>query len=158
MNKDFTRRPPASYLNQHPYLWSDRKKIEFLKAVGDQPEAEKPAEYPNSDLEKRLQTTDTGHRMRFVPWHISITALYEEVVSAWKRKKYRTDKVIDLIRFIRNAYAHKQDRSSNTKHYLDENIFFQGYPSLVLDVFSVVQQLGFDEKRSSICDALNFDS
>ena len=158
LKKDFTRRPPASYLKQHPYLWSDRKKIEFLKAVGDQPEAEKPAEYLNLDLEKRLQTTDTGQRVRFAPWDTSITELYEEMISAWKRKKYRTDKVIDLIRFIRNAYAHKQERSRYTKHQLDENIFFRVYPSLVLDVFSVVQQLGFDEKRSSICDALNLDS
>ena len=155
LNKVSSKRPPASCLNQHPYLWSDRKKIEFLKAVGDQPEAEKPAEYPYSDLEKRLQTTDTGQRVRFITWDSSITELYKEMVSAWKRKKYRTDKVIDLIRFIRNAYTHKQDRSSNTKLYLDENIFFRAYPSLVLDVFGVVQQLGFDEKRSSIRDALN---
>ena len=156
LNKVSSKRPPASYLNQHPYLWSDRKKIEFLKAVGDQPEAEKPLkDYPNSDLEKRLQTTGTGQIVDLIPWNRNIGKLYEEMVSAWKWKTYRTDKVIDLIRFIRNAYAHKQDRSLLTKHQLDKNIFFLLYPSLVLDVFGVVQQLGFDEKRSSIRDALN---
>ncbi len=153
-----SRRPSATYLNQHPYLWSDRKKIEFLKAVGDQPEAINPAEHPSSALELRLQNTSTGRNVRTLPWDQKIGKLYKEMVTAWKRKKYRTDKVIDLVRFIRNAYAHKQERSSQTQQHLVGNIFTRVYPSLVLDVFGVVQELGLEEHRSSIREALSLST
>ena len=153
-----SRRPSATYLNQHPYLWSDRKKIEFLKAVGDQPEAVNPAEHPSSALELRLQNTSTGRNVRTLPWDQKIGKLYKEMVTAWKRKKYRTDKVIDLVRFIRNAYAHKQERSFQTQQDLVENILTWLYPSLVLDVFGVVQELRLEERRSSIREALSFNT
>ena len=145
-----SKRPPAKYLSQHPYLWSDRKKIEFLKAVGDQPEATNPAHYVNSPLELRLQKTPTGRNVDVHSWHHKIGTLYVEMTTSWKLKKYRTDKLIDLIRFIRNAYAHKQERSPQGQQDLLENIFIQVYPSLVLDVFGVVQELGFDHDESRI--------
>ena len=154
LTKDPSKRPRAAYLNQHPFLWSDRKKIEFLKAVGDQPEAAYPAENPNSDLEQRLQTTQTAQSVRIVTWDRSIAEIYQETTRAWKQKKYRTDKVIDLIRFIRNAYAHKQEKSLQSQQHLDDNIFTRIFPSLVLDVLGVVQQLDFDENRSNIREAL----
>ena len=152
--KNPSKRPPAAYLNQHPFLWSDRKKIEFLKAVGDQPEAAKATEHPNSELERRLQTTNTGQQFRFLTWDQFIVEIYQEMIRVWKQKKYRTDKLIDLIRFIRNAYAHKQERSLQFQQHLDDNIFTRMFPSLVLDVFDVVQQLTFTEKRSNIREAL----
>ena len=156
--KDPSKRPPAKYLSQHPYLWTDRKKIEFLKAVGDQPEATNPGEHVNSALELRLQKTPTGRIVNIHSWHHKIGTLYVEMITAWKLKKYRTDKLIDLIRFIRNAYAHKQERSPQGQQDLLENIFTQVYPSLVLDVFGVVQDLEFYESRSNIQEALTFDT
>ena len=158
LTKDPLKRPPAAYLNQHPYLWSDRKKIEFLKAVGDQPEAINPAEHPSSALELRLQNTSTGRNVSTLAWDQTIRTLYLEITTAWKRKKYRTDRLIDLVRFIRNAYAHKQERSSQTQQDLVENIFTRVYPSLVLDVFGVVQELRLEEDRSSIREALRMST
>ena len=152
--KDPSRRPPATYLNQHPFLWSESKKIEFLKAVGDQPEAASPASHPNSALEQLLQSTHTGREARIVSWDKAIKKLFRETMNAWKQKKYRTDKVIDLIRFIRNAHAHKQERTFEFQSDLEHNIFLRKYPSLVLDVFFVVQQLEF-EHRSNIHQALS---
>ena len=151
-----SKRPPAKYLPQHPFLWSENKKIEFLKAIGDQPEAFNPTNFPNSDLEKGLQNTNTGRDIKGVSWDRTIGSLYEEMIKAWKQKKYRTDKVIDLIRFIRNSYAHKQERSSQFQRDLDGNIFLREFPSLVLDTFSVVQNLGLgeDPKRGNISQAL----
>ena len=158
LTKNPSKRPPAAYLNQHPFLWSDRKKIEFLKAVGDQSEAAYPAEIPNSLLEQRLQTTYTGKRVRITTWDRVIAEIYHEISRGWKQKKYRTDKLIDLIRFIRNAYAHKQERSAMVQQHLDNNIFTRVFPFLVLDVFDVVQQLKFDENRSNIREALSLST
>ena len=158
LTKNPSKRPPAAYLNQHPYLWSNRKKIEFLKAVGDQPEAANPSMHPNSESERRLQTTYTGQQVRLRTWDRFILEIYQEMIRARIQKKYRTAKLIDLIRFIRNAYAHKQERSSRVQQYLDNNIFTRRFPSLVLDVFDVVQQLKFDENRSNIREALSLDT
>ena len=154
--RDPSKRPPAKYLAQHPFLWSENKKIEFLKAVGDQPEASNPTNFPNSPLEKNLQNTSTGKVSKVVSWNQTIESVYEEMMRAWKQKKYRTDKVIDLIRFIRNSYAHKQERSVGFQKAVDENIFLRNFQSLVLDTFFVVQQLGFDEHhgRSNISQVL----
>ena len=156
--KNCSKRPPAEYLNQHPFLWSHRKTIEFLKAVGDQPKAAYPAENPNSELQQRLQFTQTGQSVRVVTWDRSIAEIYHEMTRAWKQKKYRTDKVIDLIRFIRNAYAHKQERSLQSQQHLDDNIFTRKFPTLVLDVFGVVQKLTLDENRSNIREALSLST
>ena len=158
LTKNPSKRPPAAYLNQHPFLWSERKKIEFLKAVGDQPEAANPAEIPNSLLEQRLQTTYTGKRVRITTWDRVIAEIYRKITRVWKLKKYRIDKLIDLIRFIRNAYAHKQERSAMVQQHLDDNIFTRVFPSLVLDVFDVVQQLKFDENRSNIRETLSLST
>ena len=157
LTKDPSKRPPAAYLNQHPFLWSNRKKIEFLKAVGDQPEAVNPTMNPNSQLEGRLQTTYTGQQIRISTWDHIIPQIYQETTRAWKQKKYRTDKLIDLIRFIRNAYAHKQERSPQFQQYLDNNIFTRMFPSLMLDVLSAVQQLKL-ENRSNIREALSLST
>jgi serine/threonine-protein kinase/endoribonuclease IRE1 len=160
LRRDPLKRPPANMLNHHPFLWSESKKIEFLKAVGDQPEAERPANHPNSALEQRLHMTQTGQHISSAYWNVVFKDMYDEMIKAWKSKKYRTNKLIDLIRFIRNAYAHKQDRSLQLQEDLDTNIFLHKYPSIVLDVLSVVQELGFheDESRSNIRQALSLNT
>ena len=160
LSKDPSKRPPAVYHQKHPFLWSEDKKIEFLSAAGDQPEAEHPSKHVNSDIERRLQGTDIGQRVARVSWDQDIEELYNEMTKAWRHKKYRTDKVIDLLRFIRNTYSHKQDKSPEAREYLDKNMFLRDFPSLVLDAFSVVQQLGFedDDARSNIRQALELDT
>ncbi|XP_046843225.1 myosin light chain kinase A-like [Xenia sp. Carnegie-2017] len=119
LNVQPSRRTPAAYLNQHPFLWSDHKKMEFLRAVGDQPEAIKPGNNYCMETEN-----------------------------------YRTNNVIDLVRFIRNAYAHKQERSIWFQQVLDNSIFLRKFPRLVLDVFGVVQRLEL-ESRNTIHSALS---
>ena len=157
LKEDPSGRPPVNMLIHHPFLWSESKKIEFLKAVGDQREAENPTTHSNSALEQGLQKTQTGRNLSTAHWNVPIQSLYDEVTKAWKRKSYRTNKLIDLIRFIRNAYAHRQDKSLRVREDLDKNIFLHKYPSLVLDVLDAVQKLGYDETRSNIGEALSLD-
>ena len=156
LQQDPLSRPPVNKLIHHPFLWSESTKINFLKAVGDQPEAEKPAIHPNSALEQGLQKTQTGRSLSTIRWNVPIQSLYDEITKAWRLKKYRTDKLIDLIRFIRNAYAHRQDKSLKVQEDLDKNIFLRMYPHLVLDAFDVVHELGY-KTRPNIVQALSMD-
>ncbi|XP_028399203.1 uncharacterized protein LOC114522665 [Dendronephthya gigantea] len=153
LNKNPSKRTPAEFLHQHPFLWSTRKKIEFLKAVGSQPEAVFPT---GSTLEQRLQTTTTGRQVSVTTWNIECRELFNRMTMNRKKRKikrYKTNKVIDFLRFIRNAYSHQDERRLPTQLKLESNVFLREYPSLVLDVFTIVQQLGY-EKRSSIYQAL----
>ncbi|XP_046843495.1 uncharacterized protein LOC124437571 [Xenia sp. Carnegie-2017] len=154
LNVQPSRRTPAAYLNQHPFLWSDHKKMEFLRAVGDQPEAIKPGNFLLSEIEQCLQKTRTGKSFQLKPWSKEIPMLHQEIITAWKQKNYRTNNVIDLVRFIRNAYAHKQERSMWFQQVLDNSIFLRKFPRLVLDVFGVVQRLEL-ESRNTIHSALS---
>ncbi|CAB3987252.1 serine threonine- kinase endoribonuclease IRE1-like [Paramuricea clavata] len=156
LRNNTSERPPAKSLNQHPFLWSDTKKIEFLIAVGSQPEAASPTSYPDSPVPQLLQATTIGQLVEDVPWDQVIKDLFAEMTAARKHGKYRTGKVIDLLRFIRNAYAHKQERSPAVQAVLNRNAFLHIYPSLVLDVIVVVQKLGFDKSRSNIQQAIGF--
>ena len=155
--KDSLMRPSAKKLKLFPFLWSERKKVEFLKAVGDQPEAAKPNNNRDSRLEKSLQMTRISQNIP--PWNIvncHIEALFAELTAAYGKKKYRCEKVIDLLRFIRNAYAHNEVRLLKLRDKLHENVFLFSYPSLVVDVLDVVRDLGFlrDENRRNIQEAL----
>ena len=154
LKKDPSERPPANMLNQHPFLWSERKKIDFLKAVGDQPEAEKPKVYFNSELDRCLQKTRTGQEVSVSHWSVVIHELYEEMTQSWRLKTYRTDKLIDLVRFLRNAYVHKQGKSRRMKDELRKNIFLRKFPFLVLDVLYAVQELRFHHSRDNIREVL----
>ena len=147
LNQNPSKRLPAQYMHQHPFLWNDGKKTEFLKAVGAQSEAANPSKDPN--LEQALQATAFGKHLKTFPWNLRVP----ELLRNSKRKKYKKNKVIDLLRFIRNVYAHLDERSEEEQRQLDENIFLRAFPSLVLDVFGVVQQLNY-EKRISIRQVL----
>ena len=156
--KNPSQRVPAAFLQQHPFLWSVKKKIEFLKAIGDQPEAVNPSNCPNSILEKCLQKTNMGRRFAHSPWaqQGQLQELFIEMRSTWKQKKYRIDNVIDLLRFLRNSYSHKEERSLNFKQELDNNVFLKAFPSLVIEVYIAVQNAGMvdDPNRSNIQQAL----
>ena len=159
LNKNPLKRVPAKFLQGHPFLWSMRKKIEFLKAVGDQPEVVCPDK--NSRIEQCLQKTTTGKEISVVPWSRCCSELYQSMKTSKRRTKirrtYRNTVMIDFLRFIRNAYCHKEERSSRDKSTLNNNVFLRAYPSLVLDVLAVVQQLWNDEDRSSIRQALSME-
>ena len=65
------------------------------------------------------------------------------MTTAWTRKKYRTNTLIDLVRFIRNAGHHKGTYSNEFKEKLEKNIFLQKFPSLVFEILKVLQNKGF---------------
>jgi serine/threonine protein kinase/ankyrin repeat protein len=150
LRNNTSERPPAKSLNQHPFLWSETKKIEFLTAVGSQPEAASPTSHPNSPaVQQLLQTRTIGQLVEVHPWDQVVKDLFAEMTAARKHSnQYNTKKVIDLLRFIRNAYAHKQERSPAVQAVLNRNAFLHIYPSLVLDVIVVIQKLGFDKDKS----------
>ncbi len=118
-----------------------------------------PGKYPN--MEKRLQATTTGRKLSSVPWNRHCPQLFEHMRMSNRKKgkgrKYKTTMMTEFLRFIRNAYSHKEERSLQDQRNLNDNIILRKCRSLVLDVFGVVQQLEYIQGRSSIRQALEMN-
>ena len=130
---DYRRRPPAKALLHHSYLWSNHKKIQFLKAVGGQKEVARFKQHMGSSFATRLSQTDLGRRLLNHPWDKEIPQLYKNMTKACKLK-YVTTSAVQLVRFFRNAYAHEEERSPELKAFLMADGFFKKFPGLVLTV------------------------
>lgn len=147
-------RPTAKCVGELPFLWTQTKKIEFLRSVGDQDEAARPKKHPNSNMERCLQSTQIGNSVIHQHWNSTIPVLYSAMTSGRKRSSYRGDMVIDLLRFLRNAYAHKEENPT-VQSLLQSNVFLQKFPSLVIDVYEALEKNGFLKSRANIAEVLS---
>ena len=72
---------------------------------------------------------------------------YRDVRNVPKaRQTYNTGCVMELLRFIRNAYSHKSSQNSMMQTKLNENIFLKLCDTLVLDVFLALERDNFLER------------
>lgn len=154
LERNAKARPTAKCVGELPFLWTLTKKIEFLRSVGDQDEAARPKKHPNSSMEQCLQSTEIGRIVTSQHWNSAIPMLYSAMTSAGKRSSYRGDMVIDLLRFLRNAYAHKEENPT-VQSLLQSNVFLQKFPSLVIDVYEALEKKGFLKSRANIAEVLS---
>ena len=138
LSEDYSSRPPAEAILNHCYLWSNDKKIQFLKAVGSQKEVAQFTKHIGSSFAMHLSRTDLGRRLLSHPWDHKISQLYTDMTNAWKIKKYVTTSALELVRFFRNAYAHEEERSPQSKAFLMADDLFKKFPDLVLTVWEAV--------------------
>ena len=144
LTKSPAERKSAARLEQHFFFWSKAKKNAFLVAVGNEEEAANPRGHPNSALEQCLQNTELGRKVSVTPWDGNVADVYLDMTSKpWFKVYYRTTCVLELLRFIRNAYFHKQEKSANVKAQLENYIFLTAFPSLVFDVYVALEKNGF---------------
>ena len=92
-----------------------------------------------SSFATHLSRTDLGRRLLSHPWDNEISQLYTDMTNAWKFKKYVTTSALELVRFFRNAYAHEEERSPQSKAFLMADDLFKKFPDLVLTVWEAVQ-------------------
>ena len=129
-------RPNAAIIDTHCFFWDVHKKVQFLMAVGDQPELAKPYKHAGSGVCKLLESTKLATRLRDIPWDTVIPDLYNGVTQG--KYHYDTTSLTHLVRFFRNAFAHEEEQSSQRKAELKCNIFFRKFPSLLLTVWGIV--------------------
>lgn len=158
LEKDLSKRPRTASILQHPFFWSQNKKVSFICAVGNQTELEVPRHLATSpsqvekDLEKSL-----GEEFDETPWDLEIPFLFADM-TATRHRRYSTSTAVDLIRFIRNSYSHISGatRSKRTKKLLLEDfVFFDKFPGLLMAVYEAVISEGWHETREEIKYALS---
>lgn len=104
IDRDPTKRPDTAEIMQHPFFWTVDKKLNFLLKVSDRFEVERRD--PPSDLLKKLESVSTeviGEKGWFRMFDD------EFMSNLGKYRKYSSDKLLDLLRAMRNKHHHFRD-------------------------------------------------
>ena len=134
-------RPSAAEALEHPFFWSNERKVNFLKAVSKH---KKFRESYDSNIEAALKKS-----VKCGKWnkYKHMNELYTEM-SAFRN--YRVRSVVDLIRLIRNVYAHSNqiflgECVEIDKLLFKDYVFFENFPDLVMEVYKYVIKHKLDE-------------
>ena len=152
-NKD-DRHSTAESL-RHPLFWSNNKKVAFLTSVGNQAEVERPRHFafPPSPVEEELENAP-GLQFATYAWAKEVPQIYAEMTQSRKSRKYVTSSAVDLLRFVRNTYAHVGVLTAAMKtSVLTDYVFFSRFPTLVIDVYKAVTSHGWHQ-REEIASAM----
>ncbi|KAH3661377.1 hypothetical protein OGAPHI_006784 [Ogataea philodendri] len=134
-------RPDMSTILKHPYFWSVEKKLEFLLRVSDRFEIERRD--PPSDLLLTLESLaptilgKAGWFKKFNPAFLD---------NLGKYRKYHEDKLMDLLRALRNKYHHFQDLPENLAKQMGPlpdgfYYYFAGrFPNMLMTIYRMVEQ------------------
>ena len=140
ISHDFRERPDTSTILKHPYFWSFSKKLEFLLKVSDRFEVERRD--PPSELLVKLE--QTGKRIHKGNWHKRFNNEFLEHLTT--HRKYQPDKLMDLLRALRNKYHHFNDMPPSLQEKMRPlpqgfyEYFALKFPSLLIEVYFVVQE------------------
>jgi serine/threonine protein kinase/ankyrin repeat protein len=153
-------RPSAEEALEHPLFWSKEKKVDFLKAVGNQEEFECPRS--KRTLSLTLVETDLEKNFGIIVKHGSWTSpgyrnthgIHKEMIKGKGRKNYATSSAVELVRFMRNAYEHFRDKTFKKKLF-NNFVFFDDFPDLVMEVYKAVTTHGWDKTRNDVKFAMN---
>ncbi|KAK9456377.1 hypothetical protein V1511DRAFT_487277 [Dipodascopsis uninucleata] len=132
-------RPTAADIMMHPYFWSPQKRLDFLLEVSDRFEIEKRD--PPSPLLQELESRPG--EVVYNDWHKRLDKCVLENLG--KYRKYYPDKVLDLLRALRNKKHHYQDLPSNVQVMFGSmpdgfvNYFARKFPNLLMHVYYVVK-------------------
>ncbi|KAK9477771.1 hypothetical protein V1514DRAFT_332954 [Lipomyces japonicus] len=145
LDKDPKNRPTAAGVLAHPYFWSNQKRLDFLLDASDRFEIERRE--PPSELLQELESEP--NRVVFNDWQKHVDRSLLENLG--KYRKYYPDKVLDLLRALRNKKHHYQDLPHNVQVILGTmpdgfvTYFLRKFPHLFLHVYYVVRNNIIDE-------------
>ena len=137
---------------KHVFFWSKEKRARFICAVGNQPEFGIPYRYP-SRVTTDLKRTLGGKFNAASPWNMRIPSIYREMTSSCKGRPYNTSSAVELVRFVRNTYAHISDSARSTTmktEVLSRYVFVTEFPTLFMDVYRAVKLENWDSARDEI--------
>lgn len=146
-------RPDASTILTHPFFWGAEDRLEFLCHVSDAFESEKYNEREN-DLSEPLAYLESyaplvsedysGDFLRALP------QTFKDTLG--KQRKYKGESLLDLLRALRNKKNHYEDMPDAVKERVGPlpagylGFWSRKFPSLLLTCWSVVKELGWEER------------
>ncbi|EOD48845.1 putative protein kinase and ribonuclease protein [Neofusicoccum parvum UCRNP2] len=154
-------RPTAMQVMQHPFFWSPEKRLTFLCQVSDRFEFE-PRDPPSTSL-CRLEARNievmcpapkgqhTNHTFSKFPDFLSkLDRKFIDTLG--KQRKYNGDKMLDLLRALRNKKNHYYDMPSDVQAKVGPlpdgylRYWTTRFPKLLMACYEVVVECGFDQE------------
>lgn len=139
-------RPSAEEVLNHPFLWTPKKKLEFLLEFSDRLELETSAN--GSEILTKLEEISTN----IIPdhdWSIRFDKTFLENIQ--KYRFYNTRKLQHLLRALRNKFHHHSDLPPNVYKLiapLPDGYYFyysKRFPSLLLETYKFAKENMRDE-------------
>lgn len=133
-------RPNTAAIMKHPYFWSTNKKLHFLLKVSDRFEVERRD--PPSELLLKLEAI--GNDIHKGNWHSQFND--EFMNNLGKYRKYHPEKLMDLLRALRNKYHHFNDMPEPLRLKLSPlpngfyKYFNDKFPNLLMSIYFVVER------------------
>ncbi|KAF1929688.1 uncharacterized protein M421DRAFT_60165 [Didymella exigua CBS 183.55] len=140
-------RPTALQVMNHPFFWSAEKRLNFLCDCSDHWERE-PRDPPSNHLTILEDWAEEilDHRMNF------LAKLDKAFIdSLGKQRKYTGDRILDLLRALRNKKNHYEDMDEHVKAKVGPlphgylRYWTTKFPTLLMSCYEAVQQCGLQE-------------
>ncbi|KAK7734426.1 bifunctional endoribonuclease/protein kinase ire1 [Botryosphaeria dothidea] len=154
-------RPTAMQVMQHPFFWSPEKRLTFLCQVSDRFEFE-PRDPPSTSL-CRLEARNievmcpapkgqnSSHTFSKFPDFLSkLDRKFIDTLG--KQRKYNGDKMLDLLRALRNKKNHYYDMPPDVQAKVGPlpdgylRYWTTRFPKLLMACYEVVVECGFDQE------------
>lgn len=146
-------RPDATKVMIHPFFWSPEKRLHFLLDVSDRFEVEKDKEKDPNYKSPWIPHLEHGaSKIIKKDWLKQLDRGFLEELLGNKRRGYDGEKVLDLLRAIRNKKHHYQDMKPAAKASVGALpgpylcYFTRRFPDLLLHAYHVIRETGFSEE------------
>lgn len=147
---DPAKRPTTNEILKHPFFWPDQKRLDFLVRVSDRLEIETKKEEGSELLDylesAALKTVGTNWHDRFPP---------KFVENLGKFRRYHGDRILDLLRALRNKLHHYNDFGPELQELVGEvpsgflTFFTSRFPPLLMNVYHFAHEKFSDEASFS---------
>lgn len=143
---NFLARPTTKDILAHPLFWTKDRRLQFLLEVSDRFEVEQRE--PPSELLSKLESHATSVLQN--DWHRKFDKTFLDNLG--KYRKYQPERLMDLLRAIRNKYRHFNDmppqlQAKMTKPDGFYDYFITKFPNLLMEVYALVAESSLRNDR-----------
>jgi serine/threonine-protein kinase/endoribonuclease IRE1 len=140
------KRPTAAQVMNHPFFWPDAKRLNFLCDVSDHWERE--SRDPPSPALRVLEEIGAQRNVHKGDFLAELDRCF--VDSLGKQRKYTGDRMLDLLRALRNKKNHYADMDEGTKRRVGElpsgylAYWMRRFPGLLMACWEAVAVCGLE--------------
>ncbi|XP_050958990.1 uncharacterized protein LOC127160394 [Labeo rohita] len=134
INENEKKRPTVEQTLAHPFFWTDDRRVEYLKKIGNQKEGEN---CQNVDEELLQAAEKCTEGKSFSEWKTKMPS--ELVQKLDGKKKPYPENTLGLLRFIRNLHEHYPEDAESIN-------LMTSFPDLFGSVFRFAKERGWNSR------------
>ncbi|XP_051571123.1 uncharacterized protein LOC127450796 [Myxocyprinus asiaticus] len=136
INENPKDRPTVEQTLAHPFFWTDDRRLEYLKKLGNQTEAEN-CRNADEDLLHAIEKYTEGKT--FSEWKTKLPSEFVQKLDG--KKKAYPENTLGLLRFVRNLHEHYPEDAE----YIN---LMKIFPDLFGSVFRFAKERGWNSRAS----------